>query len=336
MPLVQKAVEEFFGREPHKGVNPDEVVAVGAAHPGRRAHRRGRGGAAARRHAALARRRDRRRRVHAAHPAQHHHPDASRARSSRPASTTSRSCRSTCCRASARWPPTTSRSRASSSPASRRRRAACPKIEVELRHRRRRHPARVGARTSAPGARRRCSVVPSSGLTEDEIGTHRRRGRAVPPERREAPRARRAAQQRRGAALHQRARLRRVRRDSSTPPIIKQVREDIAYLRDLIDGSGDAISIRDALQQLEQSAYKIAEAMYGSPDAGAPPKPAPSPKPRSLPASPRAESPGKRARNRARAVLRAAGKGKGTSKSGSEVGAGASHLSHLRAPTAFR
>jgi molecular chaperone DnaK len=31
MPLVQKKVQEFFGRSPHKGVNPDEVVAMGAA-----------------------------------------------------------------------------------------------------------------------------------------------------------------------------------------------------------------------------------------------------------------------------------------------------------------
>src|SRR5437899_737480 len=31
MPLVQKVVQQFFGKEPHKGVNPDEVVAVGAA-----------------------------------------------------------------------------------------------------------------------------------------------------------------------------------------------------------------------------------------------------------------------------------------------------------------
>ncbi len=31
MPLVQKRVAEFFGRTPHKGVNPDEVVAQGAA-----------------------------------------------------------------------------------------------------------------------------------------------------------------------------------------------------------------------------------------------------------------------------------------------------------------
>ena len=31
MPLVQKKVAEYFGREPHRGVNPDEVVAMGAA-----------------------------------------------------------------------------------------------------------------------------------------------------------------------------------------------------------------------------------------------------------------------------------------------------------------
>ncbi len=31
MPKVVAAVQEFFGREPHKGVNPDEVVALGAA-----------------------------------------------------------------------------------------------------------------------------------------------------------------------------------------------------------------------------------------------------------------------------------------------------------------
>ncbi|OGE24125.1 MAG: molecular chaperone DnaK [Candidatus Dadabacteria bacterium RIFCSPHIGHO2_12_FULL_53_21] len=31
IPLVQKAVTDFFGKEPHKGINPDEVVAMGAA-----------------------------------------------------------------------------------------------------------------------------------------------------------------------------------------------------------------------------------------------------------------------------------------------------------------
>jgi molecular chaperone DnaK len=31
MPKVEAVVKEFFGKDPHKGVNPDEVVAVGAA-----------------------------------------------------------------------------------------------------------------------------------------------------------------------------------------------------------------------------------------------------------------------------------------------------------------
>ena len=31
MPKIQQEVEKFFGKEPHKGVNPDEVVAIGAA-----------------------------------------------------------------------------------------------------------------------------------------------------------------------------------------------------------------------------------------------------------------------------------------------------------------
>lgn len=31
MPAVQEAVKKYFGKEPHKGVNPDEVVALGAA-----------------------------------------------------------------------------------------------------------------------------------------------------------------------------------------------------------------------------------------------------------------------------------------------------------------
>ena len=43
MPKVQEAVKKLFGKEPHKGVNPDEVVAVGAAMQARGAHGRGQG-----------------------------------------------------------------------------------------------------------------------------------------------------------------------------------------------------------------------------------------------------------------------------------------------------
>src|SRR5207237_9987928 len=31
MPRIQALVKDLFGKEPHKGVNPDEVVAIGAA-----------------------------------------------------------------------------------------------------------------------------------------------------------------------------------------------------------------------------------------------------------------------------------------------------------------
>ena len=68
MPAVQKAVREFFEREPHKGVNPDEVVAVGAAIQGAALGRGNRRGAAARRDAAFDRRRNGGRRVHAPDP----------------------------------------------------------------------------------------------------------------------------------------------------------------------------------------------------------------------------------------------------------------------------
>jgi hypothetical protein len=37
----------------------------------------------------------------------------------------------------------------------------------------------------------------------------------------------------------------------------------------LIGGAGDAIAIRDALSQLEASAYRIAESMYGDASAQA-------------------------------------------------------------------
>ena len=48
--------------------------------------------------------------------------------------------------------------------------------------------------------------------------------------------------------------------------ILAEIRLDIEALRGLIEANADAVGIRDALQQLELSAYKIAEAMYGGDD----------------------------------------------------------------------
>ena len=75
MPKVQQMVREFFGKEPHKGVNPDEVVAIGAAVQGGGHDGRRQGHAAPRRDAAVARHRDARRRDDDAHHAQHDHSD---------------------------------------------------------------------------------------------------------------------------------------------------------------------------------------------------------------------------------------------------------------------
>ncbi len=48
--------------------------------------------------------------------------------------------------------------------------------------------------------------------------------------------------------------------------VLAQVKVDAQALRGLVEGTGDMISIREALQRLEVSAYKIAESMYGSKD----------------------------------------------------------------------
>ena len=43
IPAVQEAVKKLIGKEPHKGINPDEVVAMGAAIQGRMTGRRSKG-----------------------------------------------------------------------------------------------------------------------------------------------------------------------------------------------------------------------------------------------------------------------------------------------------
>ena len=48
--------------------------------------------------------------------------------------------------------------------------------------------------------------------------------------------------------------------------LIQTVREDIQHLQQSLAENADAITIRQALQALEVSAYKVAESMYGTDD----------------------------------------------------------------------
>ena len=125
IPAIQQIVKEFFGKEPNKSVNPDEVVAIGAAIQGGVLTGEVKdvllldvtplslgietlGGVMTK----LIER-------------QHDDPDPQDARSSRRRPTTSLRWRSTSARANVRWRATTSRSAASTSTASPPHRAAC-------------------------------------------------------------------------------------------------------------------------------------------------------------------------------------------------------------------
>jgi molecular chaperone DnaK len=126
----------------------------------------------------------------------------------------------------------------------------------------------VSAKDLGTGRNQKVSVVPSSGLSEDEITrivAQAEEFRSGDEQRKELAELRNSAE----ALLYTSERACEECAELVDGAIIVQVRADIAYLRGLVGGQGDAVGIRDALQQLEQSAYKIAEAMYASPDAGA-------------------------------------------------------------------
>ena len=76
MPMVRELVKELTGgKDPHQGVNPDEVVSRRCRRSGRRAEGRRQGRPASRRHAAVARSRDQGQHLHSTDRAQHDDPD---------------------------------------------------------------------------------------------------------------------------------------------------------------------------------------------------------------------------------------------------------------------
>ncbi|MGF1468511.1 MAG: molecular chaperone DnaK [Sandaracinaceae bacterium] len=119
----------------------------------------------------------------------------------------------------------------------------------------------VTARDLRTGKEQRVQVVASSGLTQDQIEqlvTEAGQYRESDTKRRELAELRNTAENLLWSsenAVEQCAEL-------VPEQVLSHVREDIQRLRGVLD-AGDAIAIREALQALELSAYRIAESMYG-------------------------------------------------------------------------
>jgi molecular chaperone DnaK len=106
-------------------------------------------------------------------------------------------------------------------------------------------------------------VVASSGLSAEEVDklvADAERFKETDKRRRELAELKNSAE----ALLYTSERAATECADLVSPQVVAQVTEDIAALRELLENSQDVASIREALQKLEVSAYKIAESMYGS------------------------------------------------------------------------
>lgn len=125
----------------------------------------------------------------------------------------------------------------------------------------------VSAKDLGTGREQNIRVVASSGLTEQDI--ERIIGEAeayktTDQKRRELAELRNAAE----ALLYTSERAVAECRELVAEEVVAEVEADIRSLHSCIE-EGDAIAIKDALETLELSAYKIAEAMYGNVDLDA-------------------------------------------------------------------
>ncbi len=126
----------------------------------------------------------------------------------------------------------------------------------------------VSAKDLGTGREQGITVVASSGLSQEQIDGMVRDAeqyRESDSKRKELAELKNSAQ----ALLYTSERAVEECADLVSPQIIETVKVDIENLRGLLEGSGDAIAIRDGLQQLEVSAYQIAESMYSDPPPAA-------------------------------------------------------------------
>ncbi|MEC7518249.1 MAG: molecular chaperone DnaK [Myxococcota bacterium] len=119
----------------------------------------------------------------------------------------------------------------------------------------------VSAKDLGSGREQKVRVVASSGLTQEQVDKlveEAGKYRESDEKRKELAELRNSAE----ALLYTSERAVEEMAELVDPDVIEAVAQDIAQLRELL-GGGDAIAIREALQQLELSAYRIAESMYG-------------------------------------------------------------------------
>ena len=120
----------------------------------------------------------------------------------------------------------------------------------------------VHAKDLGTGREQKVRVVASSGLTKEQIDgivNDADKYKQSDSKRKELAELKQSAE----ALLYTSERAVTEFGDIATPELLDAVKADIAALRAAVDG-GDAIAIRESLQRLELSAYKMAESMYGS------------------------------------------------------------------------
>ncbi|MDQ3035279.1 MAG: molecular chaperone DnaK [Myxococcota bacterium] len=119
----------------------------------------------------------------------------------------------------------------------------------------------VSAKDIRSGREQKIRVVASSGLTTDQIEsivTDADKYKQSDSKRKELAELKNSA----AALLYTSEKAVVECADLVPPDVITQVKRDVDALKETLEG-GDAIAIREALQSLELSAYKIAESMYG-------------------------------------------------------------------------
>jgi molecular chaperone DnaK len=122
---------------------------------------------------------------------------------------------------------------------------------------------RVEAKDLGTGRATEIKVTPTSGLSQDEVDRFVREGDRF----RETDQLRRDLAQLRNQAetlVYTTQQALEGYADLLDPNLLQEVRGDANRLRELLDGGGDLDSLRDAYTRLESAAFKIAESMYGS------------------------------------------------------------------------